>query len=143
MTWITIALPEANDGLAAWTIPSGSVEARSIQKPFIHLPQYLRLCRNTIHGSRASPRTVLPIVSSSTYPFILSLSKGEHPIATQSCRGGGKSWGCVPVEKFAPPSSSTCSHIFEKREPEIFFKNAKSHSQGIKNAQQFLARPLP
>ena len=46
-----------------------------------------RLCRNTVHGSRASPRTYCLIVNSSTYPFVLSPSKGEHPIATQSPTG--------------------------------------------------------
>ena len=46
-----------------------------------------RLCRNPVHGSRASSRRICLIVNSSAYPFALSPSKGSERIATQSPTG--------------------------------------------------------
>jgi hypothetical protein len=41
-------------------------------------PTLLRLRRNTVHGSRTSPRRYCSIVNSTTYPFALRLSKGSE-----------------------------------------------------------------
>src|SRR5262249_13027325 len=54
--------------------------------PKRRIPLPWRLCRNSVHGSRASPRTEL---CNGTYPFALSLSKGSERIATQSRRERG------------------------------------------------------
>ena len=83
--------------------------------PHLNLPRQ-RLCRNTVMVREPHHERYYLIVNASTYPFVLSPSKGEHPIATQPLKGEEKLIGeqgsrphfASPCRRgFPPPTEET------------------------------------